>query len=75
MEVGAEGGGEWRGKNTPLPKICLIYSAIIKLVTAIPYLKKIQKIHKPPDTNLEFWWHQHFFTENQQILIYQEIQI
>ena len=27
------------------------------------------------DTPLEFYWHQHFFTKNQQILLYQEIQI
>ena len=41
----------------------------------IPYLKKIQKIYQSRDTPPEFCWHQHFFTGNQQILLYQEIQI
>ena len=27
------------------------------------------------DTPIEFCWHQHYFTENQQILLYQEIPI
>ena len=37
--------------------------------------KKIQKIYESRDTALEFCWHQHFFTRNQQILLYQEKQI
>ena len=41
----------------------------------IPYPKKIQKICVSLDTPLEFCWHQHFFTGNQQILLYKEIQI
>ena len=41
----------------------------------IPYLKKIQKTYKSHDTPLEFYWHQQFFTRNQQNLLYQEIQI
>ena len=41
----------------------------------IPYLKKIQKIYELGDTDLEFCWHQQFFARNQQILLYQEIQI
>ena len=47
----------------------------MKLSTVISYLKKIQKIYELRDTPLEFCWHQHFFTGNQQILLYQEIQI
>ena len=35
--------------------------------------KKIQKIFKSPETPFEVCWHQHFFNENQQILLYQEI--
>ena len=30
------------------------YHTIIKLGTVMPYLKKIQKIHKSRDTSLEF---------------------
>ena len=34
-----------------------------------------KKIYKSRDTPLEFCWHQYFFNRNQQILLYQEIQI
>ena len=71
MGVGGWGGG----KKVSLPKIYHTYPTMMKLGTLIPYLKKIQKIYKSRDTALEFWWHQHFFTGNQQILLYQEIQI
>ena len=60
---------------TPLPKICHTYPTIMKLGTVIPYLRKIQKMYKSRDTSLEFCWHQHFFTRNQQILLHQEIQV
>ena len=63
------------GKKVPHPKICHTYPAIMKLGIIIPYLKKIQKIYESLDTFLESCWHQHFFTGNQQILIFQEIQI
>ena len=33
----------------PLPKICHLYTKMIKLGTVIPYLKKIQKIYKSRD--------------------------
>ena len=46
-----------------------------QLGTVIPYLKKIQKIYESHDTALEFCWHQYFFTRNQEILLYQKIQI
>ena len=59
----------------PLPKICHTYPSMVKLGTVIPYLKKIQKIYKSCDTPPEFYWHQYFFNGNQQILLYQEIQI
>ena len=66
----------WGGDTkTPLPKICHTYSAIMKLGIVMPYLKKIQKIYESRDTPLEFFWHQHFFTGNQEISLYQEIQI
>ena len=66
----------WGGATkTPLPKICHTYSAIMKLGIVMPYLKKIQKIYESRDTPLEFFWHQHFFTGNQEISLYQEIQI
>ena len=35
----------------------------------------LKNIYISHDTPLEFYWHQHFFTENQQILLYQEIQV
>ena len=44
-------------------------------LAVIPYLRKIQKVYKSRDTSLEFCWHQHFFTRNQQILLHQEIHI
>ena len=58
-----------------LPKIYRTYPTMMNLGTVVPYLKKIQKIYKSCDTTLESCWHQHFFTANQQILLYQEIQI
>ena len=63
------------GQIGPLPKICQAYPTMTKLCTVIPYLKKIQKLYKSRDTSPEFCWNQHFFTGNQQILLYQEIQI
>ena len=41
-------------KKAPLPKIHHTYSAMMKLGTVIPYLKKIQKIYESRDTPLEF---------------------
>ena len=46
----------------------------MKLSTVIPYLKKIQ-IYKSRDTLLKICWHRYFFTGNQQLKLYQEIQI
>ena len=66
------GGG---AKRPPLPKICHTYPTMMKLGIVISYLKKIQKICESHDTPSDFCWHQHFFTGNQQILLYQEIQI
>ena len=66
----------WGGaKRFPLPKICHTYPTMMKLGTRIPTLKEIQKLYKSRDTPLEFCWNQHFFTGNQRILLYQEIQI
>ena len=66
----------WGGtKRASLPKICHTYPTTIKLGTAIPYRKKIQKLYESHDRPLEFCWCQHFFTGNHQILLYQEIQI
>ena len=59
----------------PLLKICHTYSTMMKLGRVIPYPRKTQKIYKSRDTSLEFCWHQHFFTRNQQILLHQEIHI
>ena len=62
-------------KRAPLPKIFHTYPTMMKLGTDIPCSTKIQKIYESRDTHPEFCWHQHFFTGNQQILLYQEIQI
>ena len=72
---GAHGRGGGRQNDLPLPKICHRYPTMMKLGTVIPYLKKIQKIYESRDTPPEFCWQQHFFIGNQQILLYQEIQI
>ena len=66
------GGG---GKMDPLPKICHTYPTMVKLGTGIPCPKKIQRIYESRDTPLEFCSHHHFLTGNQQIWLYQEIQI
>ena len=71
----AHGWGEGVAKRPSLPKICHTYPTMMKLGTVIPYPKKIQKMYESRDTPLEFYSLQHFFTGNQQILLYQEIQI
>ena len=63
--------GEGAKKTPHLPKIYHTYPTMMKLGTVIPYLRKIQKIYESLDTPLEFYWHQYFFTGNQQILLYQ----
>ena len=60
-------------KSPPLSIICHTHPTLMKLSTVIPYLKKIQKIYKSRDTPLDSY--QYFFTENQQLLAYQEIQV
>ena len=42
------------GAKGPLPKICHAYPTMMKLGTAKPYPKKIQKIYESRDTLLEF---------------------
>ena len=58
-------------KGPPLPKICHTYSTMMKLGTVVPTLPK----EDPRNTWItgqtpDFCWHQHFFTRNQQILLY-----
>ena len=66
----------WGGaKKVTLPKMCHTYLAITKLDTVIPDLREIPKIYKSRDTSLKFCWYQYFLSGNQQILIYQIIQI
>ena len=62
-------------KRPPVPKICHTYLAMMKLVTVIPYPKKLQKIYQSRHTPAKFCWYQHFFTGNQHYLLYQEIHI
>ena len=64
-----------REKRSPVPKICYTYSTMMKLGTVVPYLKKTQKSCESRDTPFEFCQHQQFFIGNQQILLYQKIQI
>ena len=72
----AHGWGEGGKGGRPPPFLKYVtYPTMMKLGTVIPYLKKIQKIYESHDTPPELYWLQHFFTGNQQILIYQEIQI
>ena len=68
------GGRGWGTKGLP-PKIFHTYPTVMKLGIVIPYLKKTKTMYESRDTPLEFCWHQCFFTGNQQILLYQEIQI
>ena len=75
MSFFGEAHGWWGAKRTPLPKICHTYPTLMKLGTVIPYPKKIQKIYESHETPLDFCWYQYFFTGNQQILLYQEIQV
>ena len=49
---GWRAGGR-RAKGSPLPKIYHIYDAMMKLVTVILYLKKIQNIYETHDTALK----------------------
>ena len=62
-------------KRSLHPKTCHTYPTMMKLDTVIPYLNQIKKKNELRDTPLDFCWHQHFFTGNQQIFLYQEIQI
>ena len=62
-------------KRSLHPKTCHTYPTMMKFNTVIPYLKKIKKKIWIRDTPLDFCWHQHFFTGNLQIFLYQEIQI
>ena len=65
--------GVWQ-KGFPSP-ICYTYPTIMELDTVILYLKNIQKIYESYDAPDKFCRHKHFFTENQQIFLFQEIQI
>ena len=65
--------GLFGAKKVSLRKICHTYPALVKLGTVMPYLKKTQKRNKSRDTPIEFCWHS--FNGNQQLLLYQEIQL
>ena len=68
---GRRGGGGGEAKRPPhLPKICHTY---FWYSYTLP--KEDPKIYESRYTPHEFCWHQHFFIGNQQILLYQEIQI
>ena len=63
------------GKTAHHHKNLSLLSYSDDLDTVTPYLMKIQKLYESRDAPPEFFWHKHFFTGNQQILLYQEIQI
>ena len=71
----AHGWGGGGAFCPPLLKIRHTYSTVMKLGTVIPYLRKIQKMHKSRDTSLQFCWHQQFFNGSQQILLHQQIDL
>ena len=50
----AHGLGRGGGKKAHLPQICHTYTAMMKLATIIPYLKKIQKIYESRETPSDF---------------------
>ena len=66
-------GRGWQ--KSPPPENLLHISYNYETWLNCTYPKKIQKIFKSRYMPLEFCRHQHFFTVNQQILLYQEIQI
>ena len=63
-----EGDGEGWKKGA----LSLKFITQMMKLAVIPYPKKTQKIYKLRNETLEFCWHQHFFTGNQQFLLYQE---
>ena len=74
FKMGLSGAANgWEVKTSPSLKS--VTPAMMTFDTVIPYLKKIQKLYKSRDTPLEFCWHEYFFMRNQQILLYQEMQI
>ena len=62
-------------KGSPIPKICHIYPAMMKLGTDIPYINEIQKYINHTANPLISADISIFFTRNQQPLLYQERQI
>ena len=65
-------GGGWK---LPFPKICHTFPTMMKLGTVVPYLKKIQKNMNHVPHTLTSADISIFFTRNQHIFLYQEIQI
>ena len=70
-----DGLGAAKRSKSILAITCHTYSIMMELRTLIPYPKNIQKIYYLGDTYFEFFWHQHFFTRDKQILLYQQIRI
>ena len=62
-------------KAPPHPKIYHIFSYNNETWHNYTLPKEFQKMYESRDRLLEFCWHQHFFTGNQQLLSYQKIQI
>ena len=68
--MGIFGAAHWQ--KGPFPKICHPYPTIMKLGTVIPYLKKYMNhvTHTLTSADISIC-----FNGNQQILLYQQIQI
>ena len=75
MGVFFEAAHGFGGGARKTSSLYLRYPTVMTLGTVVSYPKKIQKIYKSCDTQLNFCWHQHFLIENQQILLYQEIHV
>ena len=67
--VGGWGGGGGEGQKGSPSLNSVAYPAIMKLGTAITYLKKIQKIYESRGTPSDFCQPQHFFTGKQQVFL------
>ena len=75
FRMGIFGGAHgWGGGRPHLPKICHTYRTMMKLGSCTLPKEDPKNIWITWHT-LEFCWYQHFFTGNQQIFLYQEIQI
>ena len=66
----------WGGEQKVPTLKPVTHHTMMKFGTVLPYHKKLYiYIYESRDTPLAFCWYQHFFTGNQLILLYEEIQL